>query len=196
MYEIKKRILSLLLVLPMLSATCLAEGWRDHFDGSVSMVSTYVYRGSKLANPTAFLLLNYTLGGFKATAETGVALNGHYIETVLCAGYTLGDFSLDVRDQFFPIYDDVVAYSYFNWNPEETSHQVEDLLTYAPKKLPIKVQWSTYIAGYDLRYEYDDEGNFYWGSRAFSSYLELTGFHKFPHLHTVAATAPPSLTPA
>jgi len=187
------RRVSLILSLLALTTLCQAQSWRDHFSGSASFVSTYVYRGLKLGNPSAFVILNYNLGGFTATAETGMAFNGHYMETMLSVGYSIKDFKLEVRDQFFPIYDDVVAYSYFNWNPKETSHQVEALLTYAPKKLPLKVQWSTYFAGYDLKYCYDENGDFHWGNRAFSSYLELTGFHKFPYMQTVAATVGASM---
>lgn len=184
-----RRTICSITTLLILSSTCIAQSWSEHFSAEAGYVSTYIYRGLKLANSTAYAMLHYTQGNFKATAETGMAFSGEYKETMLSASYKLGDFTLGVRDLYFPVYEGVKSLGYFNWNPEETSHQVEALLTYAPEKLPIKVQWSTFVAGYDLKYEYDDEGNFYWGKRAYSSYLELTAFHKFPHMHTVAATA-------
>lgn len=186
--DMRNKTICILLALQMLSSVCDAQSWREHFSGEVDVLSTYVYRGMKLADPSAIAMIKYNQGGFIATAEAGRAFNGRYMDTMLSAGYKLGEFTVEVRDQYFPIYDNVKALGYFNWDPKETSHQVEALLTYAPEKLPIKVQWSTYFAGYDLKYSFDDQGNFSWGKRAFSSYLELTCFHKFQHMHTVAAT--------
>lgn len=177
----------------MVSSHGWAQGWRECVTGEVDYVSTYVFRGTKLSGSTGFAIVDLHYKGLTLGGECGVAFDGDYVETQLSLGYTLGDFKVQVRDQYLPIYKGVKADDYFNWNPRETYHSLEVMATYAPKKLPLKVLWSTYVAGYDQSCRVDQLGNVSWGKRAYSSYLELTGFHKFPHMHTIAAVVGASI---
>lgn len=179
----------LLLILALLLSTATqAQKWRKYLNGEVSYVCSYIYRGMDVADHTGFGQLNFTYKGLTVGGEFGVGFDGKYVETQLSVGYTYKDFTLTLRDQYFPIYMGEHALGYFNWNPEESSHQLEVMMKYSPKKIPLRVMWSTYVAGYDLRQGYDDEGNFKFSKRAFSSYLEFTVFHQFRGMHTLAAT--------
>lgn len=169
------------------SSLCSAQKWRNYVTGEVDLVNTYLFRGMKLSDFTGFAIVDVHYKGFSLGGECGVGFDANYIETQLSLGYTTGDFKVQLRDQYLPIYQGVKADNYFNWNRTQTYHSLEAMLTYAPKKLPFKVLWSTYLSGYDQDYKIDEQGNLCWGNRAFSSYLEVTGFHKFPHMHTIAA---------
>lgn len=157
------------------SAFALSAGQMaaQDFSAEVDLTSKLIWRGVEMTPaPTLQPCLNFEAGNFCAYACGAYGLDNSYQEFDLGLSFSLGNFTLEVIDYFYPAckYDLDPEAPWFNWFNlgEDTGHQLDFILYYEPEAIPFKAMFSVIPIGDDFLED---------GSRAFSSYLELGWYH-------------------
>lgn len=174
-----------LLVAPLSGAQSFAQD----FSAGVDLTSKLVWRGLEMSpSPSVLPIVNFEAGDFSAYACGSYALDNSYQEFDLGLTYSLGSFTLELVDYFYPAckYDlnpDADWFNYFNYG-ETTGHQLDVILYYEPESIPFRAMLSVIPLGDDYL---DDD------SRAFSSYLELGWYHEMEGNRMIEANVGASL---
>lgn len=173
----KKLVLSLLV-----GALCLPAIAQPELSGKAEFVSRSIFRGVDFStSPALNPEFNLDWGGFNFNAWGSYAFDNNYSEIDLSISYSLGNFTLEIADYFYPNGIPAMPDQFFNFKKGETLHQLDASLTWEPENIPVWAQWSTYVGGDDYNPVED--------KRAFSSYLEAGWYHEFDNNLTFSAFA-------
>ena len=146
------------------------------FSGDLSFTNQLLWRGVQLASsPLFYPTIRYITGGLDIYTTAAYALDDSCREWDFGFSYTWRDFRLEVIDYFYPAissepHPEAPQYDFFNWNNATTGHQIDCILYYEPKSVPIKAFASVLPFGNDRLAD---------GRNAFSTYAEIGWYHNF-----------------
>ena len=171
----------LLMMIAGPSVLAAQESGKGEFYASVDLSTKHLWRGlpageSPLVKPTA----GYNIGNFDVYFWGAWDFKDTYREANIGIRYTMGNFSLELMDYFYPWNKDDV----FKLANKTTTHQMEFIATYEFEKLPIHITAGTFVYGDDK----NENGN-----QAFSTYLEAGYAHEFNEKNCLSAVAGLSL---
>lgn len=145
---------------------------QDKIEGEIKadFVSQYIWRGQDMGDFGIQPTLGVSWRGLSLTAwgNYGIADPDDTKEFDLTLGYTAGGFNVGITDYWF----NTPNPKYFSYAAHKTSHVFEANVGYDFG--PVAVQWYTNFAGND--------GTDKKGSRAYSSYVEVTAPFKLAKL--------------
>ena len=134
---------------------------KPEFSVGADLVSSYVWRGSKVAgyegmNIQPAASLKY--GGFTLGAWGSTNYNGNAKEVDFSLGYGLGNFSFLVTDYWF-------GGNYFRYSKSDGTHAFEGTIAYSfGETFPLSLSWNTLLYGADYKTD---------GSKRYSTYVEM-----------------------
>lgn len=137
------------------------------FSAGADLVSTYLWRGQYNAGASFQPAVGVSCGPVSLDAWGSIDFAGENKEVDLSLAFDKAGFNATFTDYFYPGQG-----GFFNYDKDETCHQLELSLAYDFGELtnvPISFLWATMLGGDDLK---DD------GDRQFSSYFELA--YTFP----------------
>lgn len=167
----------LLVMITVPSVLAAQEDNKGEFYGSVDISSKHLWRGipageSPMVKPT----VGFSKGNFDVYLWGAWDFEDTYREVNIGLSYTLGNFTFELLDYFYPWSKDDV----FKLDNSTTTHQVEFISTYEFEKLPFHITAGVFLYG-------DDKNEA--GNQAFSTYLEGGYTHEFNEKNTLAAMA-------
>lgn len=167
----------LLVMITVPSVLAAQESSKGEFYGSVDVSSKHLWRGmpageSPMVKPT----VGFSKGNFDVYLWGAWDFEDTYREVNIGLSYTLGNFTFELLDYFYPWSKDDV----FKLGNSTTTHQVEFISTYEFEKLPFHITAGVFLYG-------DDKNEA--GNQAFSTYLEGGYAHEFNEKNTLAAMA-------
>ena len=167
----------LLVMITVPSVLAAQESNKGEFYGSVDVSSKHLWRGmpageSPMVKPT----VGFSKGNFDVYLWGAWDFEDTYREVNIGLSYTLGNFTFELLDYFYPWSKDDV----FKLGNSTTTHQVEFISTYEFEKLPFHITAGVFLYG-------DDKNEA--GNQAFSTYLEGGYAHEFNEKNTLAAMA-------
>lgn len=167
----------LLVMITVPSVFAAQESNKGEFYGSVDVSSKHLWRGmpageSPMVKPT----VGFSKGNFDVYLWGAWDFEDTYREVNIGLSYTLGNFTFELLDYFYPWSKDDV----FKLGNSTTTHQVEFISTYEFEKLPFHITAGVFLYG-------DDKNEA--GNQAFSTYLEGGYAHEFNEKNTLAAMA-------
>ena len=161
----KRLLFALLLCFPLLAMA--QENGKGEFYGSVDFSSRYMWRGMQNGDaPSVMPTIGYSKGRFDIYAWGAFAVDDSYREINIGASYSLGNFTLELVDYFYPW----PGSDFFNFSKHSTTHTLEAIATYEPEKVPLHITVGSIIFGDDKKEN---------GKNAFSTYAELGYTHEF-----------------
>ena len=143
--------------------------------GNFGLMTKNVWRGLESAKTVTVLPeVGFEAGNFCVYALGAYALDDSYGEFDFGFTYTLGAFTLDVCDYFYPACagdnPEDERFKFFNWNNSTTGHQLDVMLWFEPENVPIKAMISCIPYGDDKKED---------GSHNFSTYAQVGWYHDF-----------------
>ena len=167
----------LLVMITVPSVLAAQEGNKGEFYGSVDVSSKHLWRGMPAGeSPMVKPEVGYSKGDFSVYLWGAWDFEDTYREVNIGLSYTLGNFTFELLDYFYPWSKDDV----FKLGNSTTTHQVEFISTYEFEKLPFHITAGVFLYG-------DDKNEA--GNQAFSTYLEGGYAHEFNEKNTLAAMA-------
>lgn len=157
------------------------EEKESSFYGTVDVTSKNMWRA--IASGTAPAIqptFGFNKGNFDVYLWGSWAVNDSYREVNLGVSYTLGNFTAELVDYYYPYKGNKL----FDLKNSTTSHTAELILTYEPEAFPLHVMVGTYLFGDDKLES---------GKNAFSTYAEVGYTHEFNEKNSVGAMLGASL---
>ena len=144
------------------------ENTKKDIDFSVggSFVSSYLWRGIKLANASIQPEMELSAWDFKLGAWGSVDLIGSFKEADLYANYTFSGLTVGVLDCYIPSSEN--NENWFDFSKKTTEHLLEAELHYTFKPFPLTIGWNTMFFGPDKVLNEKTEKE----EQVFSSYIE------------------------
>lgn len=169
-----KLFVILLVCIPAI-ASAQEEEKESTFYGSVDLASQYIWRGTGYGDFLSVMpTVGFNKGGFDVYAWGNWAFDNSYTEVNIGVSYTLGNFTLELVDYFYP----GEGAKFFNFRNSTTTHSVEAIATYEPEAFPLHVLVGTTIYGDDKKEN---------GKNAFSTYAEIGYTHEFNEKNSLMA---------
>lgn len=176
----RKLFVILLVCIPAI-ASAQEEEKESTFYGSVDLATQYIWRGAGYGDaPSVMPTVGFNKGGFDVYAWGNWAFDNSYTEVNIGLSYSLGNFTLELVDYFYP----GEGAKFFNFRNSTTTHSVEAIATYEPEAFPLHVLVGTTIYGDDKKEN---------GKNAFSSYAEIGYTHEFNEKNSLMAAVGASL---
>lgn len=167
----------LLVMITVPSVLAAQESNKGEFYGSVDVSSKHLWRGMPAGeSPMVKPEVGYSKGDFSVYLWGAWDFEDTYREVNIGLSYTLGNFTFELLDYFYPWSKDDV----FKLGNSTTTHQVEFISTYEFEKLPFHITAGVFLYG-------DDKNEA--GNQAFSTYLEGGYTHEFNEKNTLSAAA-------
>lgn len=167
----------LLVMITVPSVLAAQESNKGEFYGSVDVSSKHLWRGMPAGeSPMVKPEVGYSKGDFSVYLWGAWDFEDTYREVNIGLSYTLGNFTFELLDYFYPWSKDDV----FKLGNSTTTHQMEFISTYEFEKLPFHITAGVFLYG-------DDKNEA--GNQAFSTYLEGGYAHEFNEKNTLAAMA-------
>ena len=167
----------LLVMITVPSVLAAQESNKGEFYGLVDVSSKHLWRGMPAGeSPMVKPEVGYSKGDFSVYLWGAWDFEDTYREVNIGLSYTLGNFTFELLDYFYPWSKDDV----FKLGNSTTTHQVEFISTYEFEKLPFHITAGVFLYG-------DDKNEA--GNQAFSTYLEGGYAHEFNEKNTLAAMA-------
>lgn len=156
---------------------------QDKVEATVAadVVNDYVWRGIHCGEASIQPTLGLSYKGLSLTGwgSTEISNFGSAKEFDITLAYSTGGFNIGITDYWFNTGQDEAG-RYFLYGAHETNHMFEANIGYDFG--PLAIQWYTYFAGND--YKYNDNGE---EKHAYSSYVELSAPFKLGGLDWNAA---------
>ena len=136
----------LLVMITVPSVLAAQESNKGEFYGSVDVSSKHLWRGmpageSPMVKPT----VGFSKGNFDVYLWGAWDFEDTYREVNIGLSYTLGNFTFELLDYFYPWSKDDV----FKLGNSTTTHQVEFISTYEFEKLPFHITAGVFLYGDD-----------------------------------------------
>ena len=159
------------------SVLAAQESNKGEFYGSVDVSSKHLWRGmpageSPMVKPT----VGFSKGNFDVYLWGAWDFEDTYREVNIGLSYTLGNFTFELLDYFYPWSKDDV----FKLGNSTTTHQVEFISTYEFEKLPFHITAGVFLYGDDKNRK---------GNQALSTYFEGGYTHEFDERNSLTAIA-------
>ena len=170
-----RKLFVILLVCVPAFAFAQEEEKESPFYGSVDLATQFIWRGSGCGDaPSVMPMVGFNKGGFDVFAWGNWAFDNSYTEFDIGLSYTLGNFTLELVDLFYP----GEGAKFFNFRNSTTAHAVEAALTYELEAFPLYIMAGSIIYGDDKKEN---------GKNAFSSYAEIGYNHEFNEKNSLMA---------
>ena len=171
---LRKLFVILLVCIPAVAFA--QEEEKDHsFYGTVDITSVNTWRGIVSGNAPAIQpTVGFNKGNFDVFAWGSWAVNDSYREINIGVSYTLGNFTAELVDYYYPYKGN----PFFDLRNSSTTHTAEIMLTYEPEAFPLHVMVGSYIFGDDKLES---------GKNAFSTYAEVGYTHEFNERNSIGA---------
>ena len=177
---LRKLFVILLVCIPAF-AFAQEEEKESSFYGTVDLTSHNTWRAIVSGTAPAIQpTFGFNKGNFEIYAWGSWAVNDTYREINIGVSYTLGNFTVELVDYFFPVKGNKL----FDFRNSTTTHTAELMLTYEPEAFPLHVMVGSYIFGDDKLES---------GKNAFSTYAEVGYTHEFNEKNSIGAMLGASL---
>ena len=171
---LRKLFVILLVCIPAV-AFAQEEEKESSFYGTADLTSVNTWRGIVSGNAPAIQpTFGFNKGNFDVFAWGSWAVNDSYREINVGVSYTLGNFTAELVDYYYPYKGN----PFFNFRNSTTTHTAELMLTYEPEAFPLHVMVGSYIFGDDKLES---------GKNAFSTYAEVGYTHEFNEKNSIGA---------
>ncbi len=170
-----RRLFVILLVCVPAIAFAQEEEKESSFYGTVDLTSHNTWRAIVSGTAPAIQpTFGFNKGNFDIYTWGSWAVNDSYREINLGISYTLGNFTAELIDYYFPYKGN----DFLNFRNSTTTHTAELMLTYEPEAFPLHIMVGTYLFGDDKLES---------GKNAFSTYAEVGYTHEFNEKNILAA---------
>ncbi len=171
---LRKLFVILLVCIPAIAFA--QEEEKDYsFYGTADLASVNEWRAIISGTaPAVQPTFGFTKGNFEVYVWGAWAVNDSFREVDLGICYTLGNFTVELVDYFYP----AKGNKFFHFNNSSTTHSAELMLTYEPEAFPLHVMVGSFIYGDDKLES---------GKQAFTSYAEVGYTHEFNEKNSVGA---------